>query len=148
MKAISLRLFLWCNGDFTENVWPINGFSPAVLCILEPQYLFRNGLHRVKNSICLLARQAISSFGLKPYSSLFVSYLKLCVNEADCKQWRQRRFAYSTSINSWACFVVLPVYYNIHKVLKNGNWTHYWIPLVEDPLDWSFSWWKINKHIL
>ena len=55
--------------------------AQAVLSILEPLYLFRNCLHTVKNLICLLVRQAFSSFGLKPYSSLFVRYLKLYVNE-------------------------------------------------------------------
>ena len=67
---------------------------PTVSSILEPRYLFRNCLHRVKHFIFLLARQAFSSFRLKPYLSLFVCYLKFYANEADCKQWRQRRFAY------------------------------------------------------
>ena len=65
----------------------------AVLSILEPRYLFRNCLHAAKNLICLLARQAFSSFRLKPYLSLFVRYLNLFANEADCKQWRETRFA-------------------------------------------------------
>ena len=59
---------------------------PSVLSILEPRYLSRNYLHRVKKLISLLARQAFLSFRLKPYLSLFVRYLKFYVNEADCKQ--------------------------------------------------------------
>ena len=64
----------------------INGFTPAVLSILEPRYLLRNCLHKVLNSFSLLARQDFSSFRLKPYLSLFIRYLKVHANEADFKK--------------------------------------------------------------
>ena len=102
------KSFLWFTRDFTENVWLINGFALQLL------WIFGN------RDICLkttcieskisyhwtLARQVFSSFKLKLYLSLFVRYLKLYANEADCKQWRQKRFANRSSRSSTSFTII------------------------------------------
>ena len=92
---------------------------PAVLSILEPRYLVRNCLHRVKNSICLLARKAFSSYGLKPYLSLFVRFLKSYANEVDCKQWRQQKIRLYNSGNQKLASVVF--YMNVSTLEVVGH---------------------------
>ena len=73
--------------EFLQRMYgSLTVLPPAVLSILEPRYLFKNCMHRVKNFISLLARQSFSSFRLKPYLSFFVRYLKLYANEGECKQ--------------------------------------------------------------
>ena len=77
VHVISCRFYRECiHGSLTV-------LSPSCLeyfGITFLRYRFRNCLHRVKTFISLLARQAFSSFRLKPYLSLFVRYLKLYGN--------------------------------------------------------------------
>ena len=87
MRAVCYALFLRSKGDFTENLWLINGFASSCFEYFgTTRYLFKKRLLRAKNFISLLARQAFSNFILEPYLSLFVHYLELYTNEADCKQ--------------------------------------------------------------
>ena len=90
-----------CSSCPTEQISSYD--NPCVLSILEPRYLLTNCLNRIKNFIFVLTWQAFWSFKLKSYLSLFVRYLKLYANEADCRWMKQRQQRFADIITRASC---------------------------------------------
>ena len=81
-------LFLWCNWQFTENIWLINTHNtkPFWICGKRDNFL---------ETACTDAKDLLISPTDKPGKvlnsnvclSVFISILKLYVNETDFKEW-------------------------------------------------------------
>ena len=86
LRLIIWILFLWCNGNFTKNVWLVVGFANQLFCVFWSSSIFLLNWQVQKYSQKLYYFACWTTF-LRSYLSLCsLAILKLyAINLIDCK---------------------------------------------------------------